>query len=378
MQRARPGRRPRAAAAPLARAIERRCSAGFAMHRVARGERGGDLAGEDREREIPRADADEHAAAGELELVALAGRPGQSSRRGEQRARARRSSGGGRPPRAPRRGCPRACGPPSRTQERDELAPSRSRSGPRRLAASARALAPPASRSSRGWHALGGSSAAAPSASPRRRTVPIDCAAFGGSRIACAHRASSRPAIAARRDQCRDGVARARARARRARAVREIQAARVHARAARTAARGSGIRGCATSAQRSRRARPGRRRSSGDRRLRRHEAIHERGVRAVLEQAPHEIRQQVLDGFRPARKRGSACSHAGPTTARVQLLAHAVQTLELERLGRAGTLEDRRDRVRVVRRELRDRCARRARAARARTRGTTRRCRPCA
>ena len=44
------------------------CSAGFAMHGVAGRERRRDLPREDREREIPRAHADEHAAADELEL----------------------------------------------------------------------------------------------------------------------------------------------------------------------------------------------------------------------------------------------------------------------------------------------------------------------
>ena len=57
------------------------CSAGFAMHRVAGRERRSDLTREDREREIPRADAEEHAAPDELELVALAGRSRQRHRR---------------------------------------------------------------------------------------------------------------------------------------------------------------------------------------------------------------------------------------------------------------------------------------------------------
>ena len=44
---------------------------------IARGERRGDRADEDRQREIPGGDAGEHAAAVEPQLVQLAGRPGQ-------------------------------------------------------------------------------------------------------------------------------------------------------------------------------------------------------------------------------------------------------------------------------------------------------------
>ena len=63
------------------------CSAGFAMHRVAGRQRGSHLPREDREREIPRADAREHAAAVQAQLVALARGPGQAQRAAELRAR---------------------------------------------------------------------------------------------------------------------------------------------------------------------------------------------------------------------------------------------------------------------------------------------------
>src|SRR5207245_4174748 len=46
---------------------------GLGDHRVARGKGGGDLAGEDGERKVPRADAGEDAAAVQLQLVALTG-----------------------------------------------------------------------------------------------------------------------------------------------------------------------------------------------------------------------------------------------------------------------------------------------------------------
>ncbi len=65
------------------------CSAGFAIDGVARRERRRHLAREDREREVPRADAGEHAPPVQRQLVALARRPGQAQRRAEIRPRAR-------------------------------------------------------------------------------------------------------------------------------------------------------------------------------------------------------------------------------------------------------------------------------------------------
>jgi hypothetical protein len=58
-------------------------------HRIAGGERRRDLAGEDRQREIPRGDARERAAAPELDGVGLARRPSERDRTGEQPARLR-------------------------------------------------------------------------------------------------------------------------------------------------------------------------------------------------------------------------------------------------------------------------------------------------
>ena len=83
-----------------------------------------------------------------------------------------------------------------------------------------------------------------------------------------------------------------------------------------------------------------------------HEPIHERRVRAVLEQPPHEIRQQVLVTA-DRRVDAAAVREIRPLAElAVELLAHAVQTLQLERP--PGTdLEQPCDRVRVVRRELR-------------------------
>ena len=53
----------------------RRLLGGLGDHRIAGHQRGDDLPGEDREREIPRADADEHAASAVMQFVGLAGRP---------------------------------------------------------------------------------------------------------------------------------------------------------------------------------------------------------------------------------------------------------------------------------------------------------------
>ena len=58
--------------------------------RIAGGERSRDLAGEDRQREIPRPDAGEDAAPVQRHFVALAGRAGQPLRTGEVGARAGR------------------------------------------------------------------------------------------------------------------------------------------------------------------------------------------------------------------------------------------------------------------------------------------------
>jgi hypothetical protein len=86
-RRARAGRRPRNARLvhqlDRERADQRRLLGRLGDRGIARGERGGDRADEDREREIPRADAGEHAAAVEAELVLLAGRSRERHRGGE-------------------------------------------------------------------------------------------------------------------------------------------------------------------------------------------------------------------------------------------------------------------------------------------------------
>src|SRR5581483_6624331 len=70
-------------AADRRRGGERRLLGRLGDDRIAGGERGGDLAGEDRQRKIPRRDAGEDAAAVQGEAVALAGRAGQVQRYGK-------------------------------------------------------------------------------------------------------------------------------------------------------------------------------------------------------------------------------------------------------------------------------------------------------
>ena len=84
---------------------------------VAGGERGGDLADEDREREIPRADADEHAAAVQRKLVAIrrSGRAAASGWPNSLRAIARVVAAGSRRLRGLRRSASGRVLPASRT-----------------------------------------------------------------------------------------------------------------------------------------------------------------------------------------------------------------------------------------------------------------------
>ncbi len=91
----------------------------------------------------------------------------------------------------------------------------------------------------------------------------------------------------------------------------------------------------------------------GHRHLLVHEAIHERGIRAVLEQSPHQVRQQVLV---LAHGRVHADSRKFSDLARrlgIQEPAHAVQPLKfIVRAGRRQ-FQHRGDAVGIVGRELR-------------------------
>ena len=72
-----PARCNSATALAAIRGLRRR----FGEHRIADRQGRGNLPGEDREREVPGADRDEHAAAVQGKAIALAGRPGQLARR---------------------------------------------------------------------------------------------------------------------------------------------------------------------------------------------------------------------------------------------------------------------------------------------------------
>ena len=82
------------------------------------------------------------------------------------------------------------------------------------------------------------------------------------------------------------------------------------------------------------------------------DAIDERAVRAVLEQPAHEVREQRLVRAHGRVDAAGAIELVLADDLVVDALAHAVQALELVGL-RAGERVDRRDRERVVRRELR-------------------------
>ncbi len=121
---------------------ERRLFRGLRDDGIAGGERAGDLAGEDRHRKVPRADAGEDAAAVQRDLVALAGRPGQRlSAPRTPRARGARSSAGNRRPRArPRRRSRPSCRPRARRGPTSSAISRSKRSAARsRIAARSRA-----------------------------------------------------------------------------------------------------------------------------------------------------------------------------------------------------------------------------------------------
>ena len=108
--------------------------------------------------------------------------------------------------------------------------------------------------------------------------------------------------------------------------------------------------------------RPGRCRTQGgegiahhlfDRDLRISELMHEGAVGTVLEQPPHEIRQELLvSAHRRVDPHGREIRDLGARGV-VERLAHALQSLELVRGARGRELQHRGDRVGVVRRELR-------------------------
>ena len=222
--------------------------------------------------------------------------PGQRQRRARNRvARAPRSSAGNPRPRALRRGVgQRLAGfaHAARHERRRVLLEQR-----RRRARSTRgARSPPASRPSLPGARTPRRCARRPSPHPRRLTradrarrcrPDCDTAALVPLRV-CRRRSG-----AALQGCCDGALAVAAASASDRLAVGEIEAARVRALAARTDSRGSGMRGCATRSSASHL-----RDRIGDdlfgRRLASTMPIDERGVGAVLEQAPHQIGQQVL------------------------------------------------------------------------------------
>ena len=254
-------------------------------HRIAGGERRGDLAGEDRQREIPRADADDGAERPVRGVVAVG------------RDLGRRNSAGNRLPRALRAMAFGSDLPASRTISADELG--------------ARALRSRSAARAQACGALGGGVAAqsgARGSAPAQRAV--DVAAVGASRP-CRRSSRSVGGVDAACAGCRCRRRR-RAAARRASASasagvkRRVELAQARASSARSRPREL-RRAAPNSVARQRDARMRRagrrdRRAScdriGDQRLDATrcvgDAVDEGGVGAVLQQAAHQIGEQRL------------------------------------------------------------------------------------
>ena len=240
--------------------------------------------------------------------------------------------------------------PVSATQRATSSARSASTSVGRALAAARRAPRP-ASRSSAARTRSRRRARGAPSPASANSATPTTRRDRPGRGIRCAAPRTSSPSMRGRARQRPTAVAPSAA-ASASSSRRDARfVPREFSRSGANRSRGNGMRGCARRGS-ARATVDGIRDDLVDAGLGLHEPVHERRVRAVLEQAPHEIRQQVLvaaDG----RVDAAAVREARPLEElAVELLAHAVQALQLERPAGAD-LEQPRDRVRVVRRELR-------------------------
>ena len=345
-----PGRRRASAAARLPgtpaswssaswhAAISGVCSARLGQDRVAGGQRGGDLAGEDRQREVPRADADEHAAAVQRERLRSPAGPGSvsgaanwlSARRGvvaaevgrlahlgdarraaSCRPRAPAARSGGRAARLQRvghgaqhRGARRAAGArPRRAARRAAAAMARRRSRPR------------SHRATVADHA----GADRPGDVDRRLAV---------ARQACRRRSgrpsSSSPSSAAHRGRERGARSRG--------SVKSTPASSCARRRRGAGGSGSRVRGAAPDAQGAIGSRHDLSTAASARRA-------GRGRRRCWRRSPAAGgpgRAAGPRGRRPARRRAPAAAAAVIGAALVERLAHAVQALELDRAWRRG------------------------------------------
>ena len=199
------------------RGDQRRLLGRLGDHAVAGGKRRRHLAEKDRQREVPRTDADEHAAAAIAQHIAFAGRPRHRLAARERAARLQpRNSGNNPPPRAIRRAHRRAsCRPrPAAAQK-----PAAIKFEPVGGALEHRgALARPASPPRPAKPAAAAATAARASPSSASLTTPIALPSIGE----CTGRAR-RPAAASRRSAARRG----RPCARRRRALRASSASRL-------------------------------------------------------------------------------------------------------------------------------------------------------
>ena len=311
-------RRPACSSRTAARGDQRRLLGRLGDHGVAGGQRRRDLAGEDRQREVPRADAGEDAAPVQRELVALAGRAGQRQRPAEVGARARRVVAQEIDRLAHLGDARRRCVlPASRTQSAISSAPVRSKQiggalqASRRVARRRRRVPAGCARARRRQAPASTSSGVGLDDTcrrPRRRSAGIE------------HRRGRAVALLPAADQRRAATVAggrapsARASARSAARVGEVDAARSCAAPAPNRSRGSGMRGCGFGCSASHRA-TGSATISSTGSFVVDDAVDEGGVGAVLQQPAHQIGQQVLvaadrriDAAR--RCRGSS----GPTT----------------------------------------------------------------
>ena len=103
---------------------------------------------------------------------------------------------------------------------------------------------------------------------------------------------------------------------------------------------------------------------------------HEGRIGAVLQQAPHQIGQQIAVA---ADRRIGPAGDVGTILAqlRVERLAHAVQALKLESAVAAGKFENGRDRQRIVGGELREQARPQRQQLAARRRCSSGRSSPC-
>ena len=349
---------------------QRRFLGRLGQHRVAGDQRRRDLAGEDRQREVPRADADDRAQRPMRVGPKSSGAPG------------RRNSAGNRPPRAPRRWRWAADLPASRMIRPSSFGIRASIRSAARIEAGG-ALGPAASRPRpRRMSRQRRSAASIWSAKRRSRCRPTSRWSAGLRTVraspACAvgqqrHAPASR-VVGAGEQRCRQRGQRC--------FVRQVEPGGVARAVPIEVARQGDLSGAARRPARWRRATVDR---VGDQLVDRDvgigDAVDEGGVGAVLQQPAHEIGEQRLvradrriDAARPVR--ACPCRRPRRRAARPCRAGTGIRNRRREIAGPASCV-DRRQRLRIVGRELREDRIAAPPAACGRRRCRRRRCGPC-